>query len=57
VGGFVSGSGRFVELEAVAATAVGLEAGRLKVEQLRRALGSTRTACSSRRGYAARLGA
>ena len=49
--------GRFVELEAVAATSGGLEAEREKVEQLRRSLGIGDDRLLVARGYAELLGA
>ena len=49
--------GRFVELEAVAASSGGLEAERLKVERLRRTLGIHDDRLLVARGYAELLGA
>jgi adenylate cyclase, class 2 len=49
--------GRFVELEAVAATSGGLEAEREKVQELRRSLGIDDDRLLVARGYAELLGA
>ena len=53
----VAGLGRFVELEAVAASSGGLEAEREKVDELRRALGIADDRLLVPRGYAELLGA
>jgi len=53
----VTGLGRFVELEAVAASSGGLDAEREKVDELRRALGIADDRLLVPRGYAELLGA
>jgi adenylate cyclase class 2 len=53
----VAGLGRFVELEAVAATSGGLEAEKVKVDELRRALRVDDDRLLIARGYAELLGA